>query len=87
MNDVVAEFNRRMKGHVDEILYAVEKMSARLRQLEGRTLSLENSVDDLKDDAEFYHGLTDRRLGQLQNILMEVSFTSIASLFVFMNLQ
>lgn len=61
-----------MKEHNDEVLHAVEGVSARLSQLETRTRQLENAVDDMKESLEHNHGKTDGKLRELENLLREV---------------
>ena len=68
----MSEIDRAMKKHADNILHALEGVSARISQLESRTRHLENSVDDLKISAGNNHGSTDGQLRQLENILREV---------------
>ncbi|PSS35240.1 Pollen-specific leucine-rich repeat extensin-like protein [Actinidia chinensis var. chinensis] len=69
---LVSEIDKTMKKHADNILHALEGVSARISQLESRTRHLENSVDDLKISAGNNHGSTDGQLRQLENILREV---------------
>lgn len=69
---IVSEIDQTMKKHVDNVLHALDTVSARLTQLESRTRNLENSVDDLKVAAENNHGGTDGKMRQLENILREV---------------
>ncbi|XP_058091920.1 pollen-specific leucine-rich repeat extensin-like protein 2 [Magnolia sinica] len=68
----VSEIDRTMKKHADNLLHALEGVSARLSQLETRTRNLESSVDDLKATVGNNNGSTDGRLRQLENILKEV---------------
>ncbi|XP_059657931.1 uncharacterized protein LOC132304330 isoform X2 [Cornus florida] len=69
---LVTEIDRTIKKYFDDLLHAVDGLSARLSQLESKTHQVENAVDDLKDSAEYNHGITDRNLRQLENILVEV---------------
>ncbi|CAK9176151.1 unnamed protein product [Ilex paraguariensis] len=69
---LVSEIDRIMKRHADNLLHALEGVSARLSQLESRTRHLENSVDDLKVSVGNNHGSTDGKMRQLENILREV---------------
>uniref|UniRef100_A0A2P2IX73 WW domain-binding protein 11 isoform X1 n=1 Tax=Rhizophora mucronata TaxID=61149 RepID=A0A2P2IX73_RHIMU len=69
---IVSEVDRTMKKHVDNLLHALEGVSARLTQLESRTRHLEGSVDDLKVSVGNNHGSTDGKMRQLENILREV---------------
>ncbi|EFH60534.1 hypothetical protein ARALYDRAFT_477359 [Arabidopsis lyrata subsp. lyrata] len=64
--------DRTMKKHTDTLLHVMEGVSARLSQLESRTLNLENLVDDLKVSVDNSHGTTDGKIRQLKNILVEV---------------
>ncbi|XP_042499385.1 protein transport protein sec31-like [Macadamia integrifolia] len=68
----VSEIDRTMKKHADNLLQALEGVSARLSQLESRTHHLESSVDDLKVSVGNNLGSTDGKLRQLENILREV---------------
>ncbi|CAA3014150.1 Hypothetical predicted protein [Olea europaea subsp. europaea] len=61
-----------MKKYADNLMHAMDGVSARLSQLETRTCNLENSVDDLKVSVGNNHGSTDGKLRQLENILGEV---------------
>ena len=70
----MSEIDRTMKKHADNILHALEGVSARISQLESRTRHLENSVDDLKISAGNNHGSIDGQLRPLENILGEVYF-------------
>lgn len=69
---LVSEIDRRMKKHADNLLHALEGVSARITQLETRTRHMENSVDDLKLSVGNNQGITDGKLRQLENILREV---------------
>eukprot|EP00262_Sarcandra_glabra_P018630 TRINITY_DN6766_c0_g1_i1.p1 TRINITY_DN6766_c0_g1~~TRINITY_DN6766_c0_g1_i1.p1 ORF type:complete len:545 (+),score=99.73 TRINITY_DN6766_c0_g1_i1:233-1867(+) len=69
---MMSEIDRTMKKHTDNLLHALEGVSARFSQLESRTRDLENSVDDLKVTIGNNHGSTDGRLRQLENILREL---------------
>uniref|UniRef100_A0A5B7BUF4 Putative proline-rich receptor-like protein kinase PERK10 isoform X1 n=1 Tax=Davidia involucrata TaxID=16924 RepID=A0A5B7BUF4_DAVIN len=69
---LISEIDRMMKDHVNNLLHAVDGISARLSQLETKTRQLENAVDDLKDSTEYNHGRTDGKLRQLENMLREV---------------
>ncbi|KAK4844151.1 hypothetical protein QYF36_017028 [Acer negundo] len=70
--DFVSEIDHKIKEHIDNVLYAVEGLSARVTQLETRTCKMENTVDDLKESIEYNHGRTDGKLRELENILREV---------------
>ncbi|XP_010551915.1 PREDICTED: actin cytoskeleton-regulatory complex protein PAN1 [Tarenaya hassleriana] len=69
---ILSEIDRTMKKHADNLLHAMEGLSARLTQLETRTRNLENLVDDLKVSVGNSHGSTDGKMRQLENILLEV---------------
>ncbi|PKI59103.1 pollen-specific leucine-rich repeat extensin-like protein 1 [Punica granatum] len=64
--------DRRMKEHTDEVLHAVNSVSAQLTQLESRTRRMENAVDDLKESLNSYHGRADGKLRELEHLLREV---------------
>ncbi|KAJ8623088.1 hypothetical protein MRB53_031617 [Persea americana] len=69
---IIAEIDRTMKKHADNLFHALEAVSARLSQLETRTHCLEDSVDDLKVSLGNNNGSTDGKLRQLENVLREV---------------
>ncbi|KAA8530208.1 hypothetical protein F0562_004917 [Nyssa sinensis] len=69
---LVSEIDRTMKKYVDDMLHALEGISARLSQLESRICHLENSVDDLKLSVGNNHGSTEGGMRQLENILRKV---------------
>lgn len=56
---LVSEIDQTMKMHADDLLHALEGVSARISQIESRTRHLENSVDDLKVSVGNNHGSTD----------------------------
>ncbi|KAL5228948.1 hypothetical protein ABZP36_017213 [Zizania latifolia] len=68
----IGDIDRTMKKYSDNLLYALEGVSSRLSQLEGRTHHLEISVDELKLTIDNYNGSTDGKLRQLENMLREV---------------
>ncbi|CAM0879766.1 unnamed protein product [Alopecurus aequalis] len=68
----MADIDRTMKKYSDNLLHALDGVSSRLSQLEGRTHHLENSVDDFKLTIGNYNGSTDGKLRQLENMLREV---------------
>ncbi|KAK9277951.1 hypothetical protein L1049_027508 [Liquidambar formosana] len=68
----ISVIDRKIKEHADNLMHAVEGISARISQLESRTRHLENSMDELKESAEYNHGSIDGKLTQLENILREV---------------
>ncbi|KAK1280810.1 hypothetical protein QJS04_geneDACA002765 [Acorus gramineus] len=69
---IMAEIDQTMKKYTDNLLHALEGVSARLTQLESRTHHLEDSVDDLKASVTNDHENTDGKLRQLENVLREV---------------
>lgn len=71
-SSLVSDIDEAMKKHTDEVLYALEVLSARVTQLESRTRSLENSVDELKLSVGNNYGNTDGKMRQMENILREV---------------
>ncbi|KAM6587742.1 hypothetical protein CsatA_010347 [Cannabis sativa] len=68
---IVAEIDKTVKKHADNLLHVLEGVSVRLTQLESRTRLLEESVDDLKTSVGNNHGNTDGKMRQLENILRE----------------
>ncbi|WVZ72435.1 hypothetical protein U9M48_020899 [Paspalum notatum var. saurae] len=68
----MADIDRTMKKYCDTLLHALEGVSSRLSQMEGRTHQLENSVDELKLTIGNYNGSTDGKLRHLENMLREV---------------
>lgn len=73
-SELVAEIDRTVKKHSENLLHVLEGVSARLTQLESRTRHLENSVDDLKISVGNNHGSTDEVMRQLENVLREVCY-------------
>ncbi|XP_030940417.1 putative uncharacterized protein DDB_G0294196 [Quercus lobata] len=69
---LISVIDRKMKELGENLMHAVEGISARLTQLENRTRRIENSVDDLKDSIESRHGSSDGKLRELHNILTQV---------------
>ncbi|MQL72609.1 hypothetical protein Taro_004921 [Colocasia esculenta] len=69
---MMVEFDRTVKKYADNLLHALEGVSSRLSQLEGRTHNLESAVGDLKLSVANNNGSTDGKLRQLENILREV---------------
>ncbi|KAL8139519.1 hypothetical protein V2J09_005540 [Rumex salicifolius] len=69
---ILSEIDCTMKRHTDNILHAIDGLSAHLSQLESRTRQLEYSVDDLKVSIGNNHGGTDGKMRQLENILLEL---------------
>lgn len=69
---LLSEIDKTMKKHNDNLLHALEGVSARLSQLESRNRNLENSLDDLKLSVGNNYGSTDGKLRHLENILRDV---------------
>ncbi|KAI3813138.1 hypothetical protein L1987_17854 [Smallanthus sonchifolius] len=69
---LISEIDRTMKKHTDNLMHALEGVSARLSQLETRSRNLENSVDDLRTSVGNNHGNTDGKLRQIENMIREV---------------
>ncbi|KAJ6314657.1 hypothetical protein OIU78_018185 [Salix suchowensis] len=69
---IISEIDRTMNKFSDNLLHALEGVSARLTQLESRTRHLENSVDDLKLSVGNNHESTQGNMIHLHNILREV---------------
>nr|XP_043606917.1 putative uncharacterized protein DDB_G0294196 [Erigeron canadensis] len=69
---LISEIDRTMKKHIDNLMHALESVSARLSQLESRSRNLENSVDDLRTSVGNNHGNTDGKLRQIENMIREV---------------
>ncbi|KAI3665977.1 hypothetical protein L6452_44613 [Arctium lappa] len=69
---LISEIDRTMKKHADNLMHALEGVSARLSQLESRSRNLENSVDDLRISVGNNHGNTDGKLRQIENMIREV---------------
>lgn len=69
---LISEIDKTMKKHVDNLMHALEGVSARISQLESRSRNLENSVDDLRTSVGNNHGNTDGKLRQIENIIREV---------------
>lgn len=76
---LVSEIDHTMKKYTDNLLHALDGVSARISQLETRTRQIENSVDDLKLSVGNNFGGTDGKLRQLENILREVQSICILS--------
>lgn len=69
---LISAIDRMMKELSENLVHAVEGLSARLTQLETRTRQLENSIDELKDAVEFNQSNSDRKLSELEIMLKEV---------------
>lgn len=72
--EILSEIDVIMKKHTDNLVHAIDSLSARLSQLESRTRQIEHSVDDLKESIGNNYGSTDGKMRQLENILREVQF-------------
>ncbi|XP_062209012.1 formin-like protein 5 [Phragmites australis] len=68
----MADIDRTMKKYSDNLLHALEGVSSRLSQMEGRTHQLDNSVDELKLTIGNCNGSIDGKLRHLENMLREV---------------
>ncbi|KAM0920747.1 hypothetical protein ACQ4PT_007314 [Festuca glaucescens] len=68
----IADIDRTMKKYADNLLHALEGVSSRLAQLEGRTHHLEGSIGEFKLTVGNYNGSTDGKLRQFENTLREV---------------
>ncbi|CAA6673094.1 unnamed protein product [Spirodela intermedia] len=80
---LLIEFDRTVKKYADNLMHALEGVSSRLSQLEGRTHKLESALDDLKLTISNNNGSSDGKLKQLENIMREVfSFLILRALFV-----
>ncbi|KAG8375886.1 hypothetical protein BUALT_Bualt09G0005800 [Buddleja alternifolia] len=68
---LVSVIDSTMKKYADNLIYAIDGLSARVSQLETRTHNLENSVDDMKVSLGNNHGSIDGKMRQMENILRE----------------
>lgn len=71
-SSLLSEIDHTVKKYADNLLHAMEGVSARLSQLETRSRQIDNSVDELKLSVGNNHGVTDGKLRQLENILRQV---------------
>ncbi|CAN4079208.1 unnamed protein product [Withania somnifera] len=71
-SSLLSEIDHTLKKYTDNLLHAMEGVSARLSQLETRSRQIDNSVDELKLSVGNNHGITDGKLRQMENILREV---------------
>ncbi|KAB5532031.1 hypothetical protein DKX38_018701 [Salix brachista] len=69
---LISEIDRKMKEHIDVLLHSVEFLSTRVSQLESKTHQIEDVVDDIKESLELNQGITDGKLREIKNILVEV---------------
>lgn len=69
---LISEIDSTMKKYADNLMHALDGISARLTQLESRTRHFEHSVDDLKVSVGNNFGSSDGKMRQLENILREV---------------
>ncbi|PHU27749.1 hypothetical protein BC332_06081 [Capsicum chinense] len=72
-SSLLSEIDHTVKKYTDNLLHAMEGVSAHLSQLETKSRQIDNSVDKLKLSVGNNHGVTDGKLRQLENILREVS--------------
>ncbi|XP_068641403.1 ENHANCER OF AG-4 protein 2-like isoform X2 [Aristolochia californica] len=70
--NVLSEIGRIMQKYTNNLLHALDGLSARVSQIETRARHLESSIDDLKLSIGNHRGTIDGRLRQLENILREV---------------
>ncbi|XP_078438894.1 uncharacterized protein LOC144709275 [Wolffia australiana] len=66
----LAAIDSTVKKYADMLLHAVEGVSSRVSQLEGRTRKLEHTIDELK--AAINNDTTDGKLKLLDDVLKEV---------------
>ncbi|PHT57118.1 hypothetical protein CQW23_05604 [Capsicum baccatum] len=71
-SSLLSEIDHTVKKYTDNLLHAIEGVSAHLSQLETKSGQIDNSVDELKLSVGNNHGVTDGKLRQLENILREV---------------
>ncbi|KAK4367436.1 hypothetical protein RND71_011228 [Anisodus tanguticus] len=71
-SSLLLEIDHTVKKYADNLLHAMEGVSARLSQLETRSRQIDNSVDELRLSVGNNHGVTDGKLRQLENILTQV---------------
>ena len=81
---LISEIDRKMKEHVDVLLHSVEFLSTRVSQLESKTHQIEDVVDDIKESLELNQGITDGKLREMKNILVEVLLSSYKFLLTLM---
>ncbi|KAF3630512.1 putative zinc finger CCCH domain-containing protein 41-like [Capsicum annuum] len=71
-SSLLSEIDHTVKKYTDNLLHAMEGVSAHLSQLETKSRQIDNSVDKLKLSVGNNHGVTDGKLRQLENILREL---------------
>lgn len=69
---LLSEIDHTVKKYADNLLHAIESVSARLSQLETRSRQIEDFVVKLKLSVDNNHGNTDGKLRLVENILREV---------------
>ncbi|XP_049355175.1 uncharacterized protein LOC125819773 [Solanum verrucosum] len=69
---LLSEIDHTVKKYADNLLHAIESVSARLSQLETRSRQIEAFVVELKLSVDNNHGNTDGKLRLVENILREV---------------
>ncbi|PIN10113.1 hypothetical protein CDL12_17294 [Handroanthus impetiginosus] len=69
---LVSEIDKTVKKYANNLMHAINGVSARISQLESRACKLENSMDDLKLSLGNNLGKTEGKIRQLENILREV---------------
>ncbi|KAK4341073.1 hypothetical protein RND71_039574 [Anisodus tanguticus] len=68
---LLSEIDHTVKKYADNLLHAIESVSARLSQLETRSRQIEAFVDELKLSVDNNHGNADGKLRLVENILRE----------------
>lgn len=72
-SSLLFEIDHTVKDYADNLLHAIESMSARLSQVETRNRQIETSLDDLKLSVDTNHGSTDGKLKLVESIFRAVS--------------
>lgn len=72
-SSLLFEIDHTVKDYADNLLHAIESMSARLSQVETRSRQIESSLDGLKLSVDNNNGSTDGKLRLVENIFREVS--------------
>ncbi|XP_075099932.1 uncharacterized protein LOC107777627 [Nicotiana tabacum] len=71
-SSLLFEIDHTVKDYADNLLHAIESMSARLSQVETRSRQIESSLDGLKLSVDNNNGSTDGKLRLVENIFREV---------------
>ncbi|GAB2269796.1 hypothetical protein Dimus_004714 [Dionaea muscipula] len=69
---LISKISETIKEHVEDLLHAIEGVSARVTQLESKERHLEQTMYDLKGMVEFVYAGTEVKLRHLENIMGEV---------------